>query len=838
MNESTSQLIQAVSSGNVKKLDNLLRQGISPNVRDDQQRSALNWAAVQGHIAIVRMLLLHGANPDKTTPEGWTPLKLAERKGHTAVAYLLSNCSSANSGRRPEVGHLLGDRAALMKMMFNCDDEDIEIIRTLLQRGISPNLDNGYGVTILSGASMRGNSAIVKLLLENGSNPNLGSKSFIALELAAGKGHAQIVEALLAHKADVKAENAEGWTALSSAASNGHMETVEVLLKYGANPTQKGLHNESAIAWAKHKGHQQIVQVLSEAQNPQPAIANLLLNDTMVKAVKANENFTIDLLLTKGADSNSVDADGRSALSWAVGNGNLAAIRSLIAHKADINLKDRNGRNALASAVFRQDDQVLDFLLSKGAKPNILSSGVAEGIEVAPLHLACIAKNIQLVTTLIRHGANPNLPDSVGVTPLHWAADSDEVDTMKFLISKGGDLEAVADSHWTILMGAAYAGAANAIDFLVDIIDDIDKQDDLGNTALIYAVTENHLEAVRALLGAGADVTIGNDDGETAHSTAEANGNKEILRTLELFITAEIILEGMNSSKQEKTERNIAQTDDPQKQPDDLTTLSGKLDSLVGLNKVKADVTQLVNFLHVQKLRKDKGLSVPEQSLHMVFTGNPGTGKTTIARLIAQIYKSMGILSKGQFIETDRAGLVGGYLGQTAIKTQEIVESALGGVLFIDEAYSLTDSTHGHDMYGQEAVATLLKLMEDHRDDLIVIVAGYTEPMQKFIRSNPGLQSRFNKFLHFDDYAPAELTEIFGYFAAQGDYTLHPATELKLHNVFADLYAGRDETFGNARLARNMFEKAINAHANRMVSAGMLDEASLVTLYPEDISSV
>ena len=265
------------------------------------------------------------------------------------------------------------------------------------------------------------------------------------------------------------------------------------------------------------------------------------------------------------------------------------------------------------------------------------------------------------------------------------------------------------------------------------------------------------------------------------------------------------------------------------------SVLLSELNGLTGLGQVKADVTQLVNFLRVQKLRKDKGLSVPDQSLHMVFTGNPGTGKTTIARLIAQIYKSMGILSKGQFVETDRAGLVGGYLGQTAIKTKEVVESALGGVLFIDEAYSLTDSTHGHDLYGQEAVATLLKMMEDHRDDLIVIVAGYTEPMQKFIKSNPGLQSRFNKFLHFDDYVPAELTEIFGFFAAQADYKLHPATELKLHNVFADLYAARDETFGNARLARNLFEKAINAHANRMVSAGAVDEASLVTLYPEDV---
>lgn len=221
----------------------------------------------------------------------------------------------------------------------------------------------------------------------------------------------------------------------------------------------------------------------------------------------------------------------------------------------------------------------------------------------------------------------------------------------------------------------------------------------------------------------------------------------------------------------------------------------------------------------------------------MVFTGNPGTGKTTIARLVSQIYKSMGILTKGQFVETDRAGLIGGYLGQTALKTQEVVQSAIGGILFIDEAYSLTDNTSGHDQYGQEAVSTLLKLMEDHRDDLIVIVAGYTEPMQKFIRSNPGLQSRFNKFLHFDDYAPAELTEIFRHFAMEGDYKLDMETELKLEAVFEGLYGERDETFGNARLARNLFEKAINAHANRMVSAGAMDEESLVTLYPEDIPS-
>ncbi len=394
----------------------------------------------------------------------------------------------------------------------------------------------------------------------------------------------------------------------------------------------------------------------------------------------------------------------------------------------------------------------------------------------------------------------------------------------------------------------------------------------------MLAIRQDKVEIVNLLLIYGADISLKNDSEETALEMAKATNNEKIIEILQQHtkvrkvplrpeMTAErmgrltdnplgeepiahvvlpdknVIVNGEkvalgritpNKMTAEDIKKEAEQQNQNTKRPA-LQPLLSELNSLIGLSLIKSDVSQLVNYLRVQQLRKQKGLSVPDQSLHMVFTGNPGTGKTTIARLISQIYKSMGILSGGQFVETDRAGLVGGYLGQTALKTQKVVESALGGVLFIDEAYSLTDDTHGRDLYGQEAVATLLKMMEDHRDDLIVIVAGYTEPMQKFIRSNPGLQSRFNKFLHFDDYAPAELTEIFQHFAAQGDYKLHPATELKLHNVFSTLYGRRDETFGNARLARNLFEKAINAHANRMVSAAALDEESLVTLYPEDI---
>jgi SpoVK/Ycf46/Vps4 family AAA+-type ATPase len=184
-----------------------------------------------------------------------------------------------------------------------------------------------------------------------------------------------------------------------------------------------------------------------------------------------------------------------------------------------------------------------------------------------------------------------------------------------------------------------------------------------------------------------------------------------------------------------------------------------QLDALVGLENVKKDVKNLVNLMKVRKLRQENDLPVPPMSLHMVFMGNPGTGKTTVARLISSLYASIGVLSKGQLIEVDRSGLVAGYVGQTALKTQEVIKSALGGVLFIDEAYSL--SSGGENDFGREAIETILKAMEDHRDDLVVIVAGYDEPMQKFLSSNPGLESRFNKYFYFQDYTGEQLMAIF-----------------------------------------------------------------------------
>ena len=244
----------------------------------------------------------------------------------------------------------------------------------------------------------------------------------------------------------------------------------------------------------------------------------------------------------------------------------------------------------------------------------------------------------------------------------------------------------------------------------------------------------------------------------------------------------------------------------------------------------------MINLVKVRKLRKEHDLPVPPMSLHMVFLGNPGTGKTTVARLLARIYHSIGVLSKGQLVEVDRSGLVAGFVGQTALKTQEAVQKALGGVLFIDEAYALVNQENSND-FGHEAIEVILKNMEDHRDDLIVIVAGYTNLMEKFIHANPGLESRFNKYFYFEDYTAPQLLSIFRSMAKKNGYTLSEEGLKWLEQDLTDLYENRDENFGNARDVRNLFEKAVSRQANRLAQLNSPSVAQLMELTLDDLKN-
>jgi SpoVK/Ycf46/Vps4 family AAA+-type ATPase len=260
------------------------------------------------------------------------------------------------------------------------------------------------------------------------------------------------------------------------------------------------------------------------------------------------------------------------------------------------------------------------------------------------------------------------------------------------------------------------------------------------------------------------------------------------------------------------------------------------MDALIGLAQVKEEVGGLVNLIKVRKLRQDRGIRCPPLSLHLVFSGNPGTGKTTVARLLGEIFKALGILSKGHLVEVDRSGLVAGYVGQTAIKVKEVTDRSLGGILFVDEAYSL--ASKGEQDFGREAVETLLKTMEDHRDDFVVIAAGYTDKMEEFLNINPGLRSRFNKFIQFQDYSPDDLLKIFSKMCYDNGYEYTPEFLDKIKDILAVEFNLRTKDFANARTARNIFERVVSHHSNRLARHSNPSDKELITFEADDIGTL
>ena len=309
------------------------------------------------------------------------------------------------------------------------------------------------------------------------------------------------------------------------------------------------------------------------------------------------------------------------------------------------------------------------------------------------------------------------------------------------------------------------------------------------------------------------------------------------LRSMDADFWGTPLMEKKVTEKAEKpAEKPAAQAEKPEQKEEippkeKIEDLLAELDGYVGMDAIKEEVRSLINMVQVYKLRRENDLPTTDMSLHMVFSGNPGTGKTTVARIMARIYHSLDILSKGQLVEVDRSGLVAGYVGQTALKTQKVIEKAMGGVLFIDEAYALNGKSEND--FGQEAIDTILKAMEDHRDDLVVIVAGYTELMDRFIHSNPGLESRFNRFLMFEDYTPEQMVAIFKMQCKKGCYVLAEGTEELVRDFISEESA--DDSFGNARGVRNLFEHILVAQNNRLAKMEQVTREDLMQILPEDV---
>lgn len=371
--------------------------------------------------------------------------------------------------------------------------------------------------------------------------------------------------------------------------------------------------------------------------------------------------------------------------------------------------------------------------------------------------------------------------------------------------------------------------------------DNVSTQRGFGHIRLIDKSWKKALQPMVEEIGRASNVAVG--EYEFVVAAVLVKYNHELLNRYLLLLYRYSTVLAHSDAKITEKERTFLQkiinqfqdkanNEDSPSAPASSSGSIADLNSLIGLDSVKEEVSAMSNYIKIQLSRQKQGLKVSPMSYHCVFTGNPGTGKTTVARILAGIYGELGLLAKGHLVETDRSGLVAEYVGQTAVKTNNVIDSALDGVLFIDEAYSLATGD-AHD-FGREAISTLLKRMEDDRNRLVVILAGYGAEMKQFIDSNPGLQSRFNRYIHFPDYSVDELYQIFCRYAASNDYELAEGTATQIKTVIEHIVANKDQNFGNARTIRNLFESVVQRQANRLSMLGKPSLSQLKQILPED----
>ena len=415
-----------------------------------------------------------------------------------------------------------------------------------------------------------------------------------------------------------------------------------------------------------------------------------------------------------------------------------------------------------------------------------------------------------VLTCLERMGKSINLSSELGI-PLSILA-------LRLLFHKE-----VKHNYIYILDADSYNGVKGFIDLSKELRDSTTGIETFFVSTFLSRMNKERNEKYLDLLYDFANV-VASLDGNVEPKEAEFLNH--ILELKKIDYTSD----NEEETQKEDTEETKQETITPSEKQEAIK----ELDELIGLSSVKKDIQTLTNFIKIQQKRAEQGLKSSSVSYHCLFTGNPGTGKTTVARIVAGIYKELGVLKKGHLVETDRAGLVAEYVGQTAVKTNKIIDSALDGVLFIDEAYSLISGDSND--FGREAIATLLKRMEDDRDRLVVILAGYTKNMKQFINSNPGLHSRFNRYIEFPDYTAEELMEIFELNMQKYDYHFGEGTKEALQQYFADEVVHKDSNFGNGRFVRNTFEKVLERQANRLANESDLTAEQLSAIEIQDLS--
>ncbi len=524
----------------------------------------------------------------------------------------------------------------------------------------------------------------------------------------------------------------------------------------------------------------------------------------MINAIRKNDGSAVLKLLNQGMDPNKIYREGdtsRGFLSFAIETGDEQIVRLLLEKGASPDqervLPGKKTVCPLYESLFMHpNDRISRLLIEKNADVNHIIH--SDTLEAPVLTYAMIGKNAEMVRLLLEKGADPNgervlkasdsrvsmLCDSVGEWP-------DPVIT-KLLIDHGANVNYIWHNAKT------------------------------RAPVLTLAICCEQVEQVRLLLENGADprsvrvLTDRNLQYTMLEDCTRVWPNAQIEKLVReaLARPAGKASSGTGTAAPAASSAPSGATGAGQP-AETLDSLLAELDSYIGLESVKKEVRTLASLIKISKKREAMGVRQPPVSLHMVFTGNPGTGKTTVARLLARILKTMGLLSTGQLVETDRSGLVAGYIGHTAEKTSKVIESALGGVLFIDEAYALYKKGSEND-FGREAIDTLLKAMEDHRDNLVVVAAGYPKEMETFLDSNPGLRSRFSRRIVFEDYRPEELFEIFRRFCTERKYVMTEGAEKRIRAHLKYLYEIRTENFANAREVRNFFEKVTEQQTNRL----------------------